>query len=635
MAKNNKPQSIQIDKKLKYKEEYNQYSLQLRHIHRPWWLLLLLLPLLLFIKCSKDITVSCIEPIGELPVENLPVTMKYQSHFLWNEGKFLASDSIQLTQRTDSLGKTVFKDVPCSIFSYVFYCLQKASFTAVSDCHAVIDEKRNFHYRWRVTLDMEPRREDLHVKLLDKETGDILPDGILIYKYVELGEEKTDSAHADAAGIATLPQMRYCSIMTELKGTCYGYADTVHIDVPCQSLLSANDSTALRLRPIKERFTFFVKNKETKQPIPNALCKVSLTHPGKSKHVETREVKTSIDGQGIAVYDEAFVLSAIAITASKLHYKDGELEGGPWTVENFNKQNDTIRTIWLEPEPYLEEFINIDSITGRPIPGVTNLIKVTDHDGTVTETTEMSNSNGVFPVWAKEDAKVEIVSTKDPEYKKKVSVYPKYKDIKDEDKKIRMQPFLKTLKFRTVREEKPNVLLPKCTLAITGSESGSLTPTNSGNGEFSVTMRKYEYLSITASRKGYKTNSTKVRNRDWEYLRVNQERRDIPLKLDLPPCNGGDNIAKNGSELYHQRSFGMGQEEGDASISGNFRGFSDYLTVYDGPDTSCKVLIGPNREIANAFYIPFHFTQGAVTVVIRTSTNQGESSWDYEVNCPK
>ena len=56
MAKDNKPRSIQIDKKLKYKEEYNQYSLQLRHIHRPWWLLLLLLPLLLFIKCSKDIT---------------------------------------------------------------------------------------------------------------------------------------------------------------------------------------------------------------------------------------------------------------------------------------------------------------------------------------------------------------------------------------------------------------------------------------------------------------------------------------------------------------------------------------------------------------------------------------------------
>lgn len=634
MAKDNRPQSIQIDKKLKYREEYSQYTLQLRHKRRYWWMLWLLLPLLLFIKCSKDITVYCIEPMGEVPVENQPVTLDYQSHFLWNEGKFLASDSIRLTQNTDSLGKTVFKDLPCSVFSYVFYCLQKASFTAISDCYASVDVKRNFHYRRRVTLDMEPRREDLHVKLLDKETEDVLPDGILIYKYVELGEEKIDSAHADAAGIVTLPQMRYCSVMTELKGSCYGYADTMHTDVPCQTLLNANDSTALRLRPIKERFTFFVKNKETKQPIPNALCKVSLTHPGKSKHVESREVRTSIDGQGIAVYDEAFVLSTIAINASKLHYKDGHLEGGPWTVENFNKQSDSIRTVWLEPEPYLEEFMNIDSITGRPIPGVTNLIRVTDHDGTVTETTEMSNSNGVFPVWAKEDAKVEIISTKDPAYKKKVSVYPKYRDIKDEDKEIRMQPFLETLEFRTVREEKANVLLPNCTLAITGTESGSLTPTNSGNGEFSVTMRKYEYVSVTASKKGYKTNNTKVWNRDWEYLRVSQERRDIPLKLDLPPCNGGENIPMKTNEKHHQRSFGMGVEEGTATISGDFMKNGDYLTVYDGPDTSGRILVGPDEFICNTFIRTFHFTQGVVTVVITTS-DITVSNWNYEVNCPQ
>lgn len=633
MAKKNNPQSIRIDKKLKYKEEQDRYSLQLCHVRRPWRVLLLLLPLLLFIKCSKDITVSCVEPIGELPVENLPVKIEYQSHFLWNDGKFFTSDTIRLIQHTDSLGKTVFKDLPCSVFSYVFYCLQKVSFTAVDDCHVALDERRNFHYRWHITLDMEPRLEDLHVQLLDKETGDILPDGILIYKYIELGEEKTDSAHADAAGIATLSQMRYCSVMTELKGTCYGYADTMYVDIPCQSLLNTNDSTALRLRPIKERFTFFVKNKETKQPIPDALCKVSLTHPGKSKHVEKREVRTSIDGQGLAVYDKAFILSTMAITASKLHYKDGQLEGGPWTVEVFNRQNDSIRTIWLEPEPYLEEFVNIDSITGKPIPGVTNVIKVIDHDGTVTETTEMSNSNGVFPVWAKEDAKVEVFSTKAPSYKKKISIYPKYKDIKEEEKKIKMQPVLETLKFRTVREEKPNVLLPKCTLTITGSESGLLIPTNSGNGEFSVTMRKYEYLSIVASRKGYKTNRTKVQNRDWEYLRVNQERRDIPLKLDLPPCDGGENVPKNG-QMYHQRSYSMGQEEGDASITGNFYGEPDRLTIYDGPDTSGRILIGPDRSVINNFWIPFHFTQGAITVVIKTSPYKN-SSWEYVVNCPK
>lgn len=633
MGKNNRPQLIHLSKRLKYKEEFNQYSLQLCHKHRPWWVLLFLLPLLLLVKCNKDITVSCIEPTGNLPIVNQSVTMEYQSHFLWNEGKFLTSDSIRLTQNTDSVGKTVFKDLPCSVFSYVFYCLQKASFTAKSDCHATIDEKHNFHYRWCVKLEMVPRREDLHIKLLDKETGDVLPDGMLIYKYVELGEERRDSAQADAAGIVTMPQMRYCSVIKEFKGRCYGYADTMCVDIPCYRLLNANVSTALRLRPLKERFTFFVKNKETKQPIPDALCNVSLTHPGKSRQVVARKVKTSIDGKGLAVYDNAFVLSTIAITASKLHYKNGKMEGGPWTVERFNEQNDNIRTVWLEPEPYLEEFVNIDSVTSKPIPGVMNVIKVTDHDGTVTTTTEMSNSNGVFPVCAKEDAQVEIISTRDPAYKKKTSTYPKFKNIKDEEKKIRMQPVTETLDFRTVREEKRSVLLPKCDLAITGSESGMLSPINSGNGEFSVTMRKYEFLSIVASRKGYLTNSTKVRNNDWDYLQVSQERRDIPLRQDLPPCSGGENIPQQQNEMFHQRSFGMGKEEGDASISGDFFSEADLLTVYDGPNASGRVLIGPNLPVLNKFYLPFHFTQGSVTVVIKTSPNRN-STWNYEVNCP-
>lgn len=47
---------IRVDKGVKFENGYNEYSLQLCHPHRPWWLLLLLLPLLFFIKCSKDTT---------------------------------------------------------------------------------------------------------------------------------------------------------------------------------------------------------------------------------------------------------------------------------------------------------------------------------------------------------------------------------------------------------------------------------------------------------------------------------------------------------------------------------------------------------------------------------------------------
>jgi hypothetical protein len=145
-------------------------------------------------------------------------------------------------------------------------------------------------------------------------------------------------------------------------------------------------------------------------------------------------------------------------------------------------------------------------------------------------------------------------------------------------------------------------------------------------------MRKAEELTIVASKKGFTVNDTKVNNHSWDYLQKSQERRDIPLMKDLPPCSAGINTPKQENEMYHQRSYGMGQMSGRAYITGDFKGVTDYLTVYDGSDTSGRILIGPEYPIPEKFAIPFNFTKGAVTVVIRTSGQ--DSSWEYVVNCP-
>ena len=630
MANNKEVRPINIEKKLKYTENYDLYTVQLVHRRFPWWLLLLLLPLLLLIQCHKDIEVRCLEPQNNAPIEGQQVTMEYESHFLWDKGRFLASDSIKLTQTTDSTGTTVFRDLPCSVYSYIFYCLSKASFSAKSECHAATDELRNFHYTWHVDLEMEPRREDLHVKLLDLETKDPLPDGILIYKYVELGEEHIDSAKADAAGVATIPQMRFCSTMKLLHGKCYGYADTTKVDVPCQNLVVADDSTALLLRPIKERFTFFVKNIETKQPIPDAQCEVTLTHPS-GKIDGPHLVRTSIDGKGIAVYGESFILSVINIRAHKEHYRDSVLTGGPWTVEKFIKQPDSVRTIWLTPLPYTQEFINVDSINGKPIPGVKNMIKVTDPDGTVHTFEEISNRNGVFPVEAKEDSKVEIVSIKDPDYKQKRTILPKFKDVKD--KKIRMSPIMVTLLFRTVNAAKPGKLVPNCNLKVSGTISGSLPPSNSGSGTFEVTFRRFEDLTIVASRKNWITTTNKINAKNYDYLKVDQERRDIPLKQNLPPCSAGKNTPKGANEMHHNRTYGMGQEEGNASIWVDFYNEPDRLKIVDGEGNVVLERMVKNKNEGGKNPIQFHFKGGSVTVIIETSTLNG-SSWEYILNCP-
>lgn len=633
MAKDNKYRPISIGKKLKYSEKYDLYSVQMVRHHFPWWIFLLLLPLLLLIQCHKDIEVSCIEPDTRVPIEGQAVQMRYQSHFLWNKGRFFANDYVKKTQTTDSTGTTVFKDLPCSVYSYVFYCLSKVSFTtAKSDCYATVNEKCNFHYTRHVDLEMNPRREDLHIQLRDLETNDPLPDGVLIYKYTEFGGEKTDSAKADPTGVVTIPKMRYCSVMNLLNGRCYGYADTSMVNIPCQQLILVDDSTTLRLRPIKERFTFFVKNLETKEPIPGAECQVTLKHPYSGKVDGPHLVTTSTDGKGIAVYGESFVLSVLSIKAHKEHYRDSVLAGGPWTVEKFIKQDEDTRTIWLRPLPYTQEFINVDSIKGRPIPGVKNIVKVTDPDGTVHPLSEeISNSHGVFPVEAKEDSKVEIISIKDPDYKHKDTVFVKFKDVVD--KKIPMSPNMVKLMFRTVNATKPGELVPNCNLGVSGSISGSLPPNNSGNGNFEVMFRRAEKLTIVATRKDWSTTTDKVNAKTYDYLQVDQERRDIPLKQNLPKCNGDIDTPKGANEMHHNKTYGMGQEEGNASIWVDFYSQEDHLKVIDGEG---NVLI--DKEVRNENEggpnpIPFHFKGASVTVIIETSSLNG-SSWQYKLNCP-
>lgn len=490
-----------------------------------WWLLLLLLPLLLFVKCDRTIKTHSFEPGTMIPIEDCEVSMSYQAHYLWSDGRFLVTDSIERTLRSDSLGVCVFEKCPCSVFSYIFYAFSKATFNAVNGCHGANGVETLFHYSWNVDLPMSPRREDLHIPVVDGETGDPLPDACVEYRYRENGEEVTDSAQADASGVVTLPQMRYCGVVDAIRASCYGYADTTVLNRECAENIVPSDSNAIRLRPIKQRFTFFVKDKETRQPIPDALCTVTLTRP--SGTAETpRTVRTSIDGMGIAAYENAFVLSVIDITASKRHYYDGRLEGGPWVVENFVKQDDDTRTVWLVPEPYMVQFVNIDSINGNPIPGVHNKITITDPAGNVETCEETSNRNGVFPVTAKEGSRIVIESECDPNYHRKTTVIVSFA----EGEKIRMKPVIDKLNFKTVKNNSKRPLLPDCTLKVNGSVSGALQPANSGTGEFVVEARISERLSITASKRGFSTNSTTVNNTPVTQL---QNRvTEIPLKGD-------------------------------------------------------------------------------------------------------
>lgn len=516
--------TIKFSSNLRYTPECNEYSVKMIHKRFPWWILLCLLPLLLLIECKHDIKAHVFESESENPVTAAEVEMHYTSHFLFKKGQFFYNESIERSELTDDDGVAVFKDCPCSVFSYIFYCLSEASFSCTTECYAAKEVKCNFHYSRNVNLPMIPRREDLHIKVVDLESNDPLPDACVRYEYTENGKEVRDSVRTDAGGIATLKDIRFCTVMNLITASLYGYADTIAQDVPCKYLIVANDSTDMRLRRIKDQIEFFVKDIETGQPISEANCHVTLSYKSSK---EESDVKTSIDGKGRGTYEDAFLLYTVHIKASKQNYRDSILAGGPYIVDKFNLMEPDKRTIWLTPVPYKKDFINVDSITGKPIPNVRNTIIVKDKDGKEKTFVETSNRNGVFPVVAKANESVVIISECEPTYWKKTTVIDKFDKA---DKKVPMRPKIQTLNFRTVKDANGSPILPDCHLVVTGSISGKLQPDNSGDGNFTVDALLAENLTIVASKPNFTTNNSTVNNTPVANL-VNKT-TDIPLKED-------------------------------------------------------------------------------------------------------
>lgn len=635
-----KIKDIQFKKKFKFSKDQDEYTFQLKKKRNYWWLLLFLLPLLLFVKCNHDITVQAIDSETEQPVMDMPVIMSYKPHLLYDKGQFLPKQDVIISQTTDSIGIVIFKNIQCDVFSYIFYCLSKASFTISSECHEInpSPDTELYHFTRNVKLLISAKREDVKFVVKDRETDYPLADAKIEYKYVEGGKQRTDTVKSNANGEAVVKRFPSCGVFDLIKVSCYGYVDTMATNRSVSEVCEYIDSATFKLKPIKQSFTFFVKNKESHQPIPNAKCVVSLTD---SKANTTRGTSTTnVDGVGKGVYNDAFILAHLIIEASKPRYKNGKLEGN-YNVEQFSALPDSQRVIYLEPEQYVQEFQNIDSITNQPIAGVSNEITVTDFDGNQESYTEISNRNGIFPVKAKEGYKIDIISKLEPDYITKETHIVKFDSVEI----IRMMPDTVSMTFRTIDDE-TGELVPNCDLQIITSKSGVSIPINSGIGVFIVTgLYRGESISIVASKNEYQTNDTKIKNIVVNYLINAQQRaRDIPMSVMLLPCDENVNNNKDGNvaagSVSQPRSYNMGVNQGKFDIY-YFTGAycPDCIDIYNHKPNekylsgqkvwSSGLVTTDERKKATV-----SFNNGSVITVIVTTGPKDDSEWSYNISCP-
>ena len=110
-------------------------------------------------------------------------------------------------------------------------------------------------------------------------------------------------------------------------------------------------------------------------------------------------------------------------------------------------------------------------------------------------------------------------------------------NAKQDERDIPLEKLV-TLTFRTV-DQGDGSLLTGCAFVPKGSITGSLKFKETSPGVFEVTFRRDELVSITASKAGYASNSTKVNNVGYNQLK-SQSDRDIPLRKNWDYFDEGE-----------------------------------------------------------------------------------------------
>lgn len=139
--------------KIKYDSMCDFYIVKLKDYRRLgclWWFLLLF-PLLLFVRCERDITVTCIDEKTKVPIKDVEVAFDYTAHFLYKDGAFFVNEPHFYKQTTDTLGCTVFRNLECSVYSYIFHCLSKVNVVA----DETVSLERLFHFTRQILLELE------------------------------------------------------------------------------------------------------------------------------------------------------------------------------------------------------------------------------------------------------------------------------------------------------------------------------------------------------------------------------------------------------------------------------------------------------------------------------------------------
>lgn len=563
------------------------------------------------------------------PVPNVEVSSKLNNRLLYDDMKFWVINYYDTSGVTDERGVMRLKTAKWSLFSFFFKFNTPLTVTSNNECMSSGTYSKRFHLlRSNDTIHLQLKRIEvpLSFKIIDKETGTPINKARL---YSTAGK---DTLYSNIDGIVTLPGVALCDTIRGVWAAADGYSGDSLLNITRDIITGDISGRTLKLTPLKDNIQFTVIDCITKEPIPEANVRITIRDKNTQK---SQDVVTNVDGTGKGSVEDINVKSEIELVANKSYYKEGRFQK-QITVEDFNKLPDSLRVICLEPLPNPIQFQTIDSLTGRPVEGVSNVVTIM-RAGKSTTQTIVSNSNGVFTVadLLRTD-KISIVSDKKPGYNtnqktiKNRDVAP-LMDGSPDERAIPLSPVMVDLTFRTI-DEYDKSILPEVKLKIL-IDNKHASKNSSGRGAFTIKAPITAKITIIADKDGYKTNDYTIIEKSAEYLsKAFSNERDIPM--GLPNCTGGGEVSTN-ILRENIKEVVLGENPNNC--------FTFIYDTDDEPD-HIKIFCGRKKDIAGKAPI-FEINEAtghgiSKTAVVRANcrfititTTDAKTYFEYQIKC--
>lgn len=329
-----------------------------------WWLLLLLLPLVLLIHLPAKVNITVTENNTHKPIEQAKVTFSYFQHYTlsFKPLNFFVQTTKVLESTTNSLGKTFFF-FTYPLYQRIFYRKQPATINVYANCFSpkdTINKIFKFIKAWNVNILVNGRTQKYVFTVVDSHTGKPIPNALIKYQ-----NSINDNKKTDLNGQITLELSECFDNNVVFTVEKYGY-ESLQYNKKIENI-NLQENRRLPLVEKLGAINFYVKDLDTKKPIPNAEATIFI------EESQQNEI-TSVDGQGIGHYDSLGVSKNFYIKFTHPAYYDTVTQ--KFEVSQFIKLSEQQRTFYMRPKPGSITFYNIDADTKDPLEGVLNEVYV-------------------------------------------------------------------------------------------------------------------------------------------------------------------------------------------------------------------------------------------------------------------